>query len=115
MEILARHIRGCSSLIGAWLILSGHGYGQLPPVGIIDFYGIQRVPEKDVRTALRVRPGDDAIKVMEAADDTRQRLLSLPEVADAAVSVVCCDSETGRSIVFVGIREKGASALRFRR
>lgn len=87
---------------------------QLPPVGIIDFYGLRRTSEQNVRSILKIKAGDDALKVARSSEESRKLLKSLPGVADAAVNVICCDDVSGKSIVFVGVRETGAPVLKFR-
>jgi HEAT repeat protein len=82
----------------------------LPPIGIIDFYGLRSVPEADVRNALSLSVGD---AVPAAVNDIRARLQALPHVATAHLEVVCCDH--GRSILYVGIEERGSHTVRFRR
>jgi hypothetical protein len=81
---------------------------QLPPVGIIDFYGLRTLVPADLAGALALQIGDS---LPTSPETLRDRLLLVPGVQDAAVSAVCC--ENGRTIVYVGIREAGASVLEF--
>lgn len=87
---------------------------QLPPVGIIDFYGLRTVSEKQALFVLKIKPGDDAIETLKAVEENRQFLKSLPGVEDAAIHLVCCDNNEQKSNIFVGIREKGTPVLSFR-
>ena len=82
---------------------------QIPPIGIIDFYGLRGVTEQQVREALQIKEGDP---VSVDRKEARRRLEALPGVAEARLSLVCC--EAGKAILFVGIRERGVPALRFR-
>jgi hypothetical protein len=84
-------------------------------IGIIDFYGLDRVTTAQVREALTFEEGD----TLSMGDgrpavlvESEQRLSELPEVVRARIDVTCCDQ--GRVIVYVGVEERGASALRFR-
>jgi hypothetical protein len=81
----------------------------MPRVGIIDFYGLKRLTRGHLVPALGVQIGDS---LPAGPAHLRDRLLQLPGVVDADVSVVCC--EAGRSIMYVGIRERDDSALVFR-
>lgn len=82
---------------------------QFPPIGIIDFYGLRTVSEQQVREALQIKEGDPPSVDRKEA---KRRLESLPGVAEARIANVCCDA--GKTILFIGIREKGAPALQFR-
>ncbi|HRH45085.1 MAG TPA: HEAT repeat domain-containing protein [Pyrinomonadaceae bacterium] len=86
---------------------------QFPPIGIIDFYGLRTISEKDVWSVLNIKVGDDAIETIKSAEEIRQTLKKLPNVEDASISLICCDDIFGKSIIFVGIREKGIPALKF--
>jgi hypothetical protein len=80
-----------------------------PPIGIIDFYGLRSISERQVREALKIKEGDpSSVETKEA----ERKLKSLPGVAEAQISRVCCDA--GKAVLFVGIREKGVPALQFR-
>lgn len=90
-------------------LLSGSIKGQIPTVGIIDFYGLRGVSEQQVRQALQIKEGD---KLPESSKEVRKRLESLPNVLEARLNVVCC--EAGKAILYVGLREAGSSTLQFR-
>ena len=90
--------------------------GQELTIGIIDFYGLGRVSEREVRLALTVKEGD---KVSFDADErpaflapSERRLSTIPGVARAHLNLTCC--EEGRAIVYVGIEEKGRAGMTFR-
>jgi len=82
---------------------------QFPPIGIIDFYGLRDISERQVRESLQIKEGDpSSVETKEA----ERKLESLPGVAEAQISRVCCDA--GKAVLFVGIREKGTPSLQFR-
>jgi hypothetical protein len=86
---------------------------QLPPIGIVDFYGLRSVTEQQARQAAQIKEGDAAPEAWpKSRDQIQRRLEALPNVAQARLQVVCCDA--GKLIIFIGIREKGAPPLRFR-
>jgi hypothetical protein len=82
---------------------------QFPPIGIIDFYGLRSISERQVRESLQIKEGDSLSDLPKEAE---RRLESLPDVAEAHITLVCCDA--GKAILFVGIREKGTPSLQFR-
>jgi hypothetical protein len=83
---------------------------ELPPIGIIDFYGLRRVSPEQVRAALGIAEGDSVRP--EAVAGAMRRLRALPGVARAEVDINCC--EAGRSLIYVGVAERGAPAPSFR-
>ena len=96
--------------LGVLLIALPCGGAEMPPIGIIDFYGLRGgVSEAQARQALPFREGDPVPESVEAAVT---RLEAVPGVLKAAIERVCC--EQGRGIVYVGIEERGAPLLRFR-
>lgn len=82
---------------------------QIPPIGIIDFYGLRTVTEQQARAALQIKEGDS---LSDEPKDARRRLEALPGVAQARLEMVCCDG--GKAILYVGIAEKGVPAFQFR-
>ena len=90
--------------------------GQEFQIGIIDLYGLSRVPADQVRGALTFKEGDtisfggDERPAFLTASENRVALL--PGVVRARTSVVCCDQ--GRAIVYVGVEEAGAATMQFR-
>jgi hypothetical protein len=86
---------------------------KIPPIGIIDFYGLRDISDQQVRKALQIKEGDSMPDDLEGATrEAERRLMSLPSVAETHISLVCCDA--GKAILFVGIGEKGAPLLQFR-
>ena len=82
------------------------------PIGIIDFYGLQRTALADARAALTFKEGDIVPDDLGPQRQSEQRLSQLPGVAGARVNMVCCDN--GRAIAYVGVQEHGARAMQFR-
>jgi hypothetical protein len=80
----------------------------MPRVGIIDFYGLRQLTRADLSAAIRVQIGDS---LTYSQEELRKRLLAVPGVLDADVSLICCDA--GRSILYIGVREAGAPMLVF--
>jgi hypothetical protein len=107
-------LRNNKVLIMSWLIflallLPGSQDPQVPPIGIIDLYGLRGVSEQQVREALQIKEG---VSLSEEPKEAKRRLESLPGVAEANINLVCCDA--GKAILYVGIREKGTPSLQFR-
>ena len=74
-----------------------------PRIGVIDFYGVQKVPMDKLRKALAVNPGDG---LPSSKGDVEARLNEVPGVVAASLQAACC--EDGKAILYVGIEEKGA-------
>lgn len=90
------------------LLTAGPLPAQSNRIGVIDFYGLRRLAPAQLVGALSMQIGDAVGK----NDVLRTRLLTVPGVADAQVTAVCC--EAGRSIIYVGVRETGTPELPFR-
>ena len=85
---------------------------ELPPVGIIDFYGLRRISEDQVRSVLGVKEGDTLSTSGSFSDaEVERRLAEIPEVARARLEMVCC--EAGKLVLFVGIEETAGAALKY--
>jgi len=78
-------------------------------VGIVDFYGLRQITEAQVRPALRIAEGDTITE--STLRSAEKRLRAVPGVSNARVDGVCCDN--GKTLVYVGIEEKGTPALNF--
>lgn len=83
--------------------------GQNPPIGIIDFYGLHSVSPQQAHEALQIKE-DDSLPA--SWKEVQRRLEALPNVQQAHLSATCC--ETGKAILYVGFREKGAPSWQFR-
>jgi hypothetical protein len=97
------------SLSFLFFLLFGSAYSQIPPIGIIDFYGLRSISEQQVRQVLQIREGD---VLPDSREEAQRRLEALPNVQQARLGVVCC--EAGKTILYVGIKEKGVPSLQFR-
>lgn len=84
------------------------GFAQ-PRIGIIDFYGLHKIPESKVRQALGVREGD-ALPPSKGA--TEERIDAISGIVESHLEAVCC--EGGQMILYVGIEEKGAPHFELR-
>jgi len=89
--------------------------GQEFEVGIIDFYGLNRISESHARGALTFTEGSTLVRSDRrpaALVESEARLATLPGVTRARINVVCC--EQSRVIVYVGLEQRGSSAMSFR-
>ena len=80
-----------------------------PRVGIVDVYGARTLSAEQLRNAARITVGDSITRSIAFA--AKARLMALPNVAAADVDIVCCDA--GKVIVYLGVREKGDTAMVF--
>ena len=73
-------------------------------------------PSGQIREALTFKEGDSILMGTDQRPGfvtaSEARLSTLPRVAHARINPVCCDQ--GRVIVYVGIEERDATAMRFR-
>ena len=85
-------------------------------IQIVDFFGLRKVKAADARAAMALKEGDtislDGDRRPAAMDESEQRLKQLPGVADARLSLVCC--EGGGGILYVSVQELGAPAFQFK-
>jgi hypothetical protein len=110
--------RGKTALLVALVILEGvrQAAGQGLQIGIIDFYGLGRISEREARRALTftegdtIPIGDDAPSAVLA--ESKRRLSTLPGVVGAHANIVCCDA--GRGIVYIGVEQRGRATTQFR-
>jgi len=75
-----------------------------PRIGVIDFYGLQKVPEARIRQALGVREGDF---LPGSKGDAEEKIDRVSGVVESHLEAVCCDS--GKMILYVGVEERGAA------
>ncbi|MGH9659243.1 MAG: HEAT repeat domain-containing protein [Bryobacteraceae bacterium] len=87
-------------LAGAFLPLL---IAQAPRVGIVDFYGLRKIPAERILKAIAVKEGEPLPGSKGALEDLLERF---PGVVRSRVEAVCCES--GDAILFIGIEEKGA-------
>jgi hypothetical protein len=89
--------------------------GQALKIGIVDFYGLNKISPGEIRKLLTFKEGDTIVLGGEAPAvfrSSEERLTRVPGVVRVRLEPVCCDS--GAVIVFVGIQEQGAPTLQFR-
>jgi hypothetical protein len=91
------------------LILTAPQDPQFPKIGVIDFYGLGEISERQARGSLQIKEGDALSSDLEEA---KRRLESLPGVEEARFDRVCCVE--GKAILYVGIRRKGESSIEYR-
>jgi hypothetical protein len=87
------------------LLLPAPQNSQIPPINIVDFYGLRSVSEQQITKALLISSAVER----KARERELESLLGVEEVR---ISIVCCDR--GSAIRYIGIREKGAPAIQFR-
>jgi len=73
-------------------------------VGVIDFYGLRKISESQIRKVLGVREGD---LLPASKGDAETKLDQISGVVESHLEAVCCDA--GRTILYVGIEERGAT------
>lgn len=104
-------MRGIVTILFAISAMTSPAMGQsMPAIGTIDYYGIRHTNKSVIERALQITPGDEVPKSPLAA---QARLAAVPGVARARLNFVCCDS-LGKTILYVGIQEKGVPELHFR-
>ena len=90
-------------------LLCGQSTINAPRVGVLDYYGLRKVTPARIQRVLATREGDP---FPASKGDVEERLEKIPGVIRSHLEAVCCDD--GRSILFVGIEEKGAAHFEFR-
>lgn len=74
-----------------------------PRIGIIEFYGLHKVSEKEVRKVLGFAEGDP---LPTSKGDVEDRLEKIPGVYMSHLEATCCTD--GKIVLYVGIEERGA-------
>ena len=86
-------------------ILAGLAAAQTPPtVGVIDFYGLNKLTQDRVRKSLGFKEGDPFPRSKANVEEV---LDALPGVVESHLEAVCCDGN--RMVLYVGIEERGAA------
>jgi len=70
---------------------------------VLDFYGLRKVSESQIRKTLGVREGN---RLPASKGDAEARLDQIPGVVESHLEAVCCDN--GQTVLYVGIEERGA-------
>ncbi|MGH9592599.1 MAG: hypothetical protein ACRD5L_05870 [Bryobacteraceae bacterium] len=88
--------------------------GMLPAqalrIGVLDFYGLHKISQAQIRKELGAREGD---AVPPSKGDAEDHLDRIPGVVESHLEVVCCDGN--QMILYVGIEERGAPHFELRR
>jgi len=113
----SRSVRTVGATVVVFLMMTVcGGAGQEFQIGIIDAYGLSRVPVDQVRGVLAFKEGDtislDGDERPAFLTASEKRVALLPGVVRARIKLVCCDQ--GRAIVYVGVEEAGATTMQFR-
>lgn len=80
-----------------------------PRVDILDYYGFHKISPARIQRVLATREGDP---FPASKGDLEERMERIPGVVRSHLEAVCCDG--GKSVLFVGIEEKGAAHFNFR-
>ncbi len=92
----------CRALAGL-LLAAASLYAQELRVDVLDFYGLRKVSESQIRKALGIREGD---RMPPSKGDAEAKLDQISGVVESHLEAVCCDE--GKTILYVGIEERGA-------
>jgi hypothetical protein len=74
-----------------------------PTVGIIDYYGLNKVTRDRLQKTLGFKEGDP---FPASKANVEERLDEIPGVVQSHLEAVCCDE--GKIVLYVGIEERGA-------
>jgi hypothetical protein len=92
-------------LIFTIALLAGLAAAQTAPtVGVIDFYGLNKLTQDRVRKSLGFKEGDP---FPPSKANVEEQLDALPGVVESHLEAVCCDGN--RMVLYVGIEERGAA------
>ncbi len=93
-----------------FLLATGFALAQTPRVGLVELYGVRKVSQEHVRSAVGVHPGDP-LSISRA--DIEERLEKISGVLRARVQAVCCAAD-GQAVLYVGIEERDTPHVEFR-
>jgi hypothetical protein len=74
-----------------------------PTVGVIDYYGLNKVTRDRIQKTLGFKEGDP---FPTSKAGVEERLDEIPGVVESHLEAVCCDE--GKIVLYVGIEERGA-------
>jgi hypothetical protein len=94
------HLRRTLSIL---LLAAASAYPQDLRVDVLDFYGLHKVSESQIRKALGVREGD---RLPPSKGDAEAKLDQVPGLVESHLEAVCCDE--GKTILYIGVEERGA-------
>jgi hypothetical protein len=92
-----------SRILPSLLLAAAAMHAQDLRVDVLDFYGLRKVSESQIRKALGVREGD---RLPPSKGDAESKLDQISGVVESHLEAVCCDD--GQTILYVGVEEKGA-------
>lgn len=98
--------------ISIGVLAAGLGWGQTvnpPTIGLVDFYGVHKVPESKIRQALGAKEGDP---LPRSKGDTEEKIDKISGIVESHLEAVCCQG--GKTILYVGIEERGAPHFELR-
>jgi len=96
-------------VLAGWFLTAGlspaqtESIGQAPSVDVLDFFGLNKIPQAAIRKDLGFKEGDP---FPPSKGDVEERLDAQPDVVESHLEAVCCDA--GKTILYVGIEERGA-------
>jgi hypothetical protein len=96
-------------LLAAQALAYAQSVVTMPPVGILEYYGLHKITPARIQRVLSTREGDP---FPQSKGEVEERLDMIPGVVRSHLEAVCCDD--GKAILFVGIEEKGAAHFEFR-
>jgi len=74
-----------------------------PTVGVIDYYGLNKVTRDRIQKTLGFKEGDP---FPASKGNVEERLDEIPGVVESHLEAVCCDE--GKIVLYVGIEERGS-------
>jgi len=75
-----------------------------PTVGVIDYYGLNKVTRERIQKTLGFKEGDP---FPASKGNVEERLDEIPGIVESHLEAVCCDE--GKIVLYVGIEERGAA------
>lgn len=90
-------------ILAAGALLAPGASAQVPRIGVIDFFGVHKVPQAKLRQALGAREGDP---LPASKGDAEDRIDQISGVVESHLEGVCCDD--GKVVLYIGIEERGA-------
>jgi len=75
-----------------------------PTIGVIDFYGLNKVTQDRIRKTMGFKEGDPFPR---SKANVEESLDAIPGVVESHLEAVCCDER--KIVLYVGIEERGAA------
>lgn len=80
-----------------------------PKVGLIETYGLRKVPQDKVLKALGATVGGP---LPSSKGDAEMRIELLDGIVRASLTAICCDN--GKAVLYVGVEERGTTHFEYR-